>query len=354
MESFLLYGNAPHNDKIRRRARSTSENITNSFHDDFVKKNAEFRNDAGMKSYLNRQTDGSCCKWCTKIAGRYDYGKAPEDIFKRHDNCTCTVTFESGRFRQDVWTKKSWEEAPKGVKTKKPTVLSQEQGQAVQNSIMSQYMGIDKYPNSDIIESKEEKPEIPKEIIDDVNDAVNKVAEDFPVIKEQVEHIVFADTGSALGENGLLKYKAVNVIRLSEYYCSDYSLLKQKLEDDFKSGFSYETDNSGSLACHELGHALHKILAMKRAGIIYGEELTPLKRFLFEKEFQKIKEEVYLASFSNETLEEIDKLCISELGKMTYRNSGELIAQSFGNYYYGKNKSKVGQSIVEYFKEWLN
>lgn len=65
--------------------------------------------------------------------------------------CCCTVTFESGRFRQDVWSKKSWEEAPKGVKTKKPTVLSQEQGQAVQNSIMSQYMGIDNSGGSGIM-----------------------------------------------------------------------------------------------------------------------------------------------------------------------------------------------------------
>jgi len=213
---------------------------------------------------------------------------------------------------------------------------------------------IDKYPNSDIIKLEEEKPEISKEIIVDVNKAVDRVAEDFPVIKEQVEPIVFADTGSALGINRFINNSAINVIELSEHYCSDYSILRQKLNDDFKTSFSYETDNAGSLTCHELGHALHKILAMKRAGIIYGEELTPLKRFLLEKEFQKIKEEVYLASFSDETLEEIDKACISELGTMTYRNSDELIAQSFGNYYYGKNKSKVGQSIVEYFKERLN
>mgnify|MGYP002622847593 CR=1 FL=1 len=212
---------------------------------------------------------------------------------------------------------------------------------------------IDKYPNSDIIETGNKNPEIPEEIINDVNEAVDKVAEDFPIIREQVEPIVFADTSTDLGENGLLPGKAINVIRLSEYYCSNYSLLREKLLIDFNSHFSYEADNAGSLVCHELGHALHKILAMKRAGIKYGEVLTPIKKEVFEQELQKIKGEVYLAAFSDETLEEIDDACISELGTMTYRNPDELIAQSFGNYYYGKSKSQVGKAIVEYFKRGL-
>lgn len=212
---------------------------------------------------------------------------------------------------------------------------------------------IDKYPNSDIIETGNKNPEIPEEIINDVNEAVDKVAEDFPVIREQVETIAFADTSPDLGENGLILGKAINVIRLSEYYCSDYSLLREKLLTDFNSHFSYEADNAGSLACHELGHALHKILAMKRAGVKYGEVLTPIKKKIFEQELQKIKGEVYLAAFSDETLEEIDDACIGELGTMTYRNPDELIAQSFGNYYYGKSKSQVGKAIVEYFKRGL-
>ena len=65
-------------------------------------------------------------------AGRYNYGSEPEKVYKRHDNCTCIVTFESGRFRQDVWSKKSWEEAPKGVKFKKPTVLTRQEGEELE------------------------------------------------------------------------------------------------------------------------------------------------------------------------------------------------------------------------------
>ena len=216
--------------------------------------------------------------------------------------------------------------------------------------IMSE--GVDKYPNSDIIKT-ERKSNIPEEVISDVNKAVEKVAEDFPVIKEQVEPIEYDDLYDALGVNGLRNNSAINVIKLSKQYCSDYSLLRQKLSDDYENKISYQTDNVGSLACHELGHAIHKILAMKRANIKYGEVLSPIKRLAFERELQKIKTEIYLSAFTNEELEEIDEICFNELGGMTYRNPDELIAQSFGNYYYGKTKSRVGNAIVNYFKKEL-
>lgn len=224
-------------DVIRRRARSTSENITNSFHDDFVKKNAEFRNDAGMKSYLNRQTDGSCCKWCTKIAGRYDYGKAPEDIFRRHDNCTCTVTFESGRFRQDVWSKKSWEEAPKGVKIKKPTVLSQEQGQAIQNSIMSQYMGIDNSSESGIIkENNKSKP---------VTEITDKAIESVP----KVNISGYTDEQCAIIQNQhkeLLKYSRKNNNNNEVAFVFDSSLSNRREYTGSDDIIDFGSDLSGN------------------------------------------------------------------------------------------------------------
>lgn len=94
---------------IRRRARSATENIADSMHDDYIKSNAELRDRSGMKCYIVRDAGGGCCKWCAGLEGRYDYASAPEDIFRRHDNCTCTVTYENGRQRQDVWSKRKWE-----------------------------------------------------------------------------------------------------------------------------------------------------------------------------------------------------------------------------------------------------
>ena len=140
---------------IRRRARSGTENITLSFHDDSVRENAKFRNDAGLTCYLDRQTNGKCCPWCSDAAGRYLYGTEPRDIYRRHDNCNCTVIFESGRQRQNVWTKRSWE-APEVGSGNKPKVFSEDEARSIEQRNLSQIWGIsvDNSGGSGIIESE--------------------------------------------------------------------------------------------------------------------------------------------------------------------------------------------------------
>jgi len=74
---------------------------------------------------------------------------------------------------------------------------------------------------------------------------------------------------------------------------------------------------------------------------------------IFEKEYNNIAQEVYLAAFTNENFDNIQKQCIQQLGNMVYKNPNELIAQSFGNDYFGKNKSNIAKNIVNYFKKEL-
>lgn len=118
---------------IERRLTSPIENISESFYTDFVKENAEFRARSGIETYIVRKDGGNCCEWCAKLAGKYPYGEEPKDVYRRHDNCTCTVTFENGRQRQNVWTKATWTadeetlEQRKEFADKKPTVLTREQ-----------------------------------------------------------------------------------------------------------------------------------------------------------------------------------------------------------------------------------
>ena len=85
------------------------EHIVKSFYDDFVELNVRARADAGMKEMVIREALGGCCEWCQKLAGIYEYGKHPKDIFKRHDNCTCLVTFKDEEGYTDVWSKKKFE-----------------------------------------------------------------------------------------------------------------------------------------------------------------------------------------------------------------------------------------------------
>lgn len=96
---------------MKRRMSAPAETMTQSFADDYMKENAKFRTRAGFKEYIVRKEDGKCCEWCSKLAGRYLYPEStPHDVFRRHDNCGCSVTYEDGemRTRQQVWSKRDW------------------------------------------------------------------------------------------------------------------------------------------------------------------------------------------------------------------------------------------------------
>ena len=92
-----------------RRMTAPAQNITESFYNDYVQKNVKFRSDAGLDCYIIRNDHGGCCKWCSKLAGKYHYPEdVPKDVYRRHDNCGCTVTYLNGRKAQDVWDKTKW------------------------------------------------------------------------------------------------------------------------------------------------------------------------------------------------------------------------------------------------------
>ena len=94
-------------------------NNSEAFFDDFIDSNAKFRNDVGLKATLTRTADPKCCDWCSALEGTYDYDNAPEDIYRRHEYCRCTVTYQSGKKSQNVWTKKSWESTPEQLEERK-------------------------------------------------------------------------------------------------------------------------------------------------------------------------------------------------------------------------------------------
>ena len=74
--------------------------------DDAVKANAEFHYDAGLKPVITRRLGGDACAWCRNLAGSYEYHSEPEDVYRRHERCRCTVEYKPDKKkRQNVWTK---------------------------------------------------------------------------------------------------------------------------------------------------------------------------------------------------------------------------------------------------------
>lgn len=109
-------------------------NNTEAFMDDFVRENAEFRSDAGLKTTISRVAEFNCCQWCADLEGTYEYDgdSMPEDIFRRHEFCRCAVTVQYKKTSQNVWTKKQWESTPEEIERRentKPTEMTKAERQ---------------------------------------------------------------------------------------------------------------------------------------------------------------------------------------------------------------------------------
>ena len=108
-------------------------NITESFSDDYMKANADFRYKAGLEEKIVRSVEHSAvrtskgrkydipCDWCSSLAGAYAYPNTPKEIFQRHEFYRCSVVFESAKKRQNVWSKKIWQESAETLTARRET-----------------------------------------------------------------------------------------------------------------------------------------------------------------------------------------------------------------------------------------
>lgn len=99
--------NAREYDHVAKSVSQSVERMGKNIVDRSVQQNAEFQVKAGLNPKIIRKTDGNCCEWCSRIAGIYDYpNNVPKEIYRRHNNCSCTVEYDpgSGR-RQNIWNK---------------------------------------------------------------------------------------------------------------------------------------------------------------------------------------------------------------------------------------------------------
>lgn len=97
-------------DKILEVLNRSLTNISQSTVDKYIEENVKFRAEAGLNAKIIRSTNGKCCKWCTSLAGVYKY-PAPKEVYQRHDNCDCKVTYVTEKGAKDVHTKKILKQA---------------------------------------------------------------------------------------------------------------------------------------------------------------------------------------------------------------------------------------------------
>lgn len=82
-------------DKISWILEEPVKNFSQSIVDDAVRVNAEFQYEAGLSPVIVRKLAGGCCDWCRALAGTYCYlDEVPEDVYRRHQRCRCTVEYD--------------------------------------------------------------------------------------------------------------------------------------------------------------------------------------------------------------------------------------------------------------------
>lgn len=204
---------------------------------------------------------------------------------------------------------------------------------------------IDLYKGRGLSVKENNAVRVSEENSDRVVDATKKITSDFKVIETSCEPIEFGYIDGAPAQCVYSPATGKIKITLDGNDFSDPVKLLDRLKEDFGARLSYDADRIESLVAHELGHCAHNLLALKRCGFEYRQSLSALQCEIFEQVRVEITKEMYEVAFSNETKEDIWRFCEEDLGSMA-RNPRELIAQSFGNYYYGCKKSKIAKKLL--------
>ena len=145
------------------------------------------------------------------MAGRYEYYSEPKDVYRRHDNCGCSVTYENGRQRQDVWSKRTWEAPEPGAGAGDPVVFTKEQAEKLQaehdltimpeGAIIETERGMhfrnfnsaSAYMKKKFGLSISSLEEMPLENLKAVSDCIHRMYRDIPKLDGFIDRIVLAD-----------------------------------------------------------------------------------------------------------------------------------------------------------------
>lgn len=124
----------------QRRAESAAATAARAMHDDRMQAESKFRSRLGLTVVIER-TGANCCPWCAEVAGKYRYGDEPEGVFRRHDNCNCTIIYDTqvlrGAVGEDGRRTKTWEEVnPEKVRGFEPDVNTPEQAKELEETAL--------------------------------------------------------------------------------------------------------------------------------------------------------------------------------------------------------------------------
>ena len=74
----------------------------------YFKNYVNFQGRSGLTPKIIRKAERKCCDWCAQLAGEYDYPDIPDDVYRRHERCQCTVEYDPGEGRRQNVHTRQW------------------------------------------------------------------------------------------------------------------------------------------------------------------------------------------------------------------------------------------------------
>lgn len=208
--------------KARNLLSAGTVNVIQSFFDNFLQSNAEMRASAGFKTTITRRAIGKCCDWCSGLCGTFDIDKAPADIYRRHENCTCMVTVHSEKGYTDAWSKKTYKTKQEARKARaKEIEAEQEKSTKKKKSLIQSTL-------TDTNKIKSSK----------YREAMRKLDEDPQIvrtIRKEIEDIVIHRSGTEFEDlvfiNSITGKALSNKTGFAKMSCKPNNKMKQMLKD---------------------------------------------------------------------------------------------------------------------------
>lgn len=118
-----LASSADQYDDVAGQLQTAFENYSQSIVDKTIQANASLQYRVGLSPKIIRRAERKCCRWCSDLAGEYEYPGVPDDVYRRHENCRCTVEYDPGSGkRQNVHTK-GWTTSTEDAKIEARKIL---------------------------------------------------------------------------------------------------------------------------------------------------------------------------------------------------------------------------------------
>ena len=293
-------------DTYEKKINGFGENIVNysqSVVDDTLKKNLDVQSDIGLSPKIQRVAFGKCCKWCSRLAGTYNYPEeAPDDVFKRHKSCRCMTSYVTGRgvkkTYKDVWSPNSYNSIEYANEVEKRIELTrkadQEQYYKAVHLNPNKKMEINRQTkivaykfeksNYDIYMSKKVhlKPKEMNNIEKSITESLKAINPDESY--ELPQFIIVGDND--LGSNVLASYNMVtNRILLPSFQGKPEMMVSVQEKNEM-----INAENKNSTLIHELIHWTDAQKYRKEYGEITAENLKDYKTYINEWSKKKLVE----------------------------------------------------------------